>query len=104
MGAVAGRLADGIVLTSDNPRHEAPESIIEEIRAGIVCATPVLIEPDRRRAIAFALREAQPGDVVVIAGKGHETTQQFGDTTVHFDDREVVANELRRLGRSRTAS
>jgi UDP-N-acetylmuramoyl-L-alanyl-D-glutamate--2,6-diaminopimelate ligase len=100
MGAIASRLADAIVLTSDNPRTESPEAIIDEIRAGIVCSTPLTVEPDRRKAIALALDQAHRGDVVIVAGKGHETIQQFADASVHFDDREVVAYELRRLGRA----
>jgi UDP-N-acetylmuramoyl-L-alanyl-D-glutamate--2,6-diaminopimelate ligase len=99
MGAIASRLADAIVLTSDNPRGESPTAIIEEIRAGIVCATPVAIEPNRRAAIAFALGEARRGDVIIVAGKGHESTQEFSDRVERFDDREVVEREIRRLGR-----
>lgn len=94
MGAVAGRYADEVVLTSDNPRSEDPLAVIEEIRAGLVCATPVHVEPDRRRAIIDAIAFAGTGDVVVVAGKGHETTQQFADRVVHFDDREVVRDAI----------
>lgn len=109
MGQVAAELADGVVLTNDNPRSEDPLAIIAEIRAGMPSDARVVVEPDRRRAIALALRQAQPGDVVVIAGKGHETTQRFADREVHFDDREVVAEELGRMsrtsgGRGRVAS
>jgi UDP-N-acetylmuramoyl-L-alanyl-D-glutamate--2,6-diaminopimelate ligase len=101
MGAVAGRYADEVFLTSDNPRSEDPVAITEEIRAGLICATPVHVELDRRRAIIDAIVAAHPGDVVVVAGKGHETTQQFADRVVHFDDREVVrdAIALLRAGR-----
>lgn len=98
MGAIAAEFADGIVLTSDNPRGEDPEAIIGEIRAGVEPKARVVVEPDRRRAIALALSQARPGDVVVIAGKGHETTQQFADRTIRFDDREVVREEFARLG------
>jgi UDP-N-acetylmuramoyl-L-alanyl-D-glutamate--2,6-diaminopimelate ligase len=99
MGAIASRLADAIVLTSDNPRSESPLAIIEEIRAGATGATPLTVEPNRREAIARALRDARRGDVVVVAGKGHETTQEFSNGVEHFDDREVVAREIERLGR-----
>jgi UDP-N-acetylmuramoyl-L-alanyl-D-glutamate--2,6-diaminopimelate ligase len=94
MGEVASRLADRVVLTSDNPRGEDPEAIIDAVRRGINEPSSVLIEPDRRKAIQLALTEARPGDVVVIAGKGHETTQTIGDEVVPFDDRQVAAELL----------
>jgi UDP-N-acetylmuramoyl-L-alanyl-D-glutamate--2,6-diaminopimelate ligase len=99
MGEVATRLADDVILTSDNPRSEDPEAIIEDIRAGIPSGArvTVAVEPDRRRAIGQALAEAGPGDVVVIAGKGHETTQTIGDTVRPFDDREVARAALAAL-------
>jgi UDP-N-acetylmuramoyl-L-alanyl-D-glutamate--2,6-diaminopimelate ligase len=97
MGAVAGQFADEVYLTSDNPRSEDPQAIIEEIRAGLNCATPVHVELDRRRAIIDAIAAARHGDVVVVAGKGHETTQQFADRSVHFDDREVVRDAIAML-------
>jgi len=89
MGAAAAT-ADRVVLTSDNPRSEDPGAIIEAVRAGIPPATDLTVEPDRRSAIALALAEARPGDVVLIAGKGHETTQVVGDRVLPFDDREVA--------------
>ncbi len=100
MGAVAARLADLAVATSDNPRGEDPLAIIAEILEGLSAAARehVLVEPDRRAAIALALREARAGDAVVIAGKGHETYQILGPTTIRFDDREVAAEELAGLG------
>jgi UDP-N-acetylmuramoyl-L-alanyl-D-glutamate--2,6-diaminopimelate ligase len=94
MARVAQELADRIFITSDNPRSENPEKIIDEILAGLddrgrsVC----YIDPDRRRAIANAICQAQDGDVVLIAGKGHETYQVIGEDKIHFDDVEV-ANE-----------
>ncbi|MGD0219447.1 MAG: UDP-N-acetylmuramyl-tripeptide synthetase, partial [Acidimicrobiales bacterium] len=100
MGAVASRLADVVVLTTDNPRSEDPETIIEEIRAGMSGPAKLVVEPNRRTAIAGALRAARPGDVVVVAGKGHETTQEFADVTLRFDDREVVRAELEWIGRA----
>ncbi|MGH6691290.1 MAG: UDP-N-acetylmuramoyl-L-alanyl-D-glutamate--2,6-diaminopimelate ligase, partial [Gammaproteobacteria bacterium] len=90
MGEVVARLADDVILTSDNPRSEDPQAIIDDIRAGVPAGTgaTVAVEPDRRRAIERAVVEARPGDVVVIAGKGHETTQTLGDAVRPFDDRE----------------
>ena len=93
MGEVVARLADLAVVTSDNPRSEEPGSIIKEILLGMKQASP-MVEADREAAIAAAIRQAAPGDLVVIAGKGHETTQTFADRTVHFDDREVARRVL----------
>lgn len=95
MGEVAARLADRVVITSDNPRSEDPQSIIDAILAGVPddYRQRVVTESDRRRAIAAALSEACPDDVVVIAGKGHETTQTIGADVFDFDDR-VVARSL----------
>jgi UDP-N-acetylmuramoyl-L-alanyl-D-glutamate--2,6-diaminopimelate ligase len=98
MGAIASRLADVVVLTNDNPRSEDPHQIVEDIRAGMSGRAEVVVELDRRKAILEALRAARPGDVVVVAGKGHETTQEFADRSIPFDDREVVRDELDRLG------
>jgi UDP-N-acetylmuramoyl-L-alanyl-D-glutamate--2,6-diaminopimelate ligase len=94
MGEVAARLADVVVLTSDNPRSEDPVSVVEAVRAGATGSAKVLVEVDRRAAIALALGEARPGDVVVVAGKGHETTQTIGDRVLPFDDRDVVRELL----------
>jgi UDP-N-acetylmuramoyl-L-alanyl-D-glutamate--2,6-diaminopimelate ligase len=94
MGEVASRLADRVVLTSDNPRGEDPVSIIEAIQTGIKDPSSVQIQPDRRHAIAAAVGDARAGDVVVIAGKGHETTQTIGDDVVPFDDRQVATELL----------
>jgi UDP-N-acetylmuramoyl-L-alanyl-D-glutamate--2,6-diaminopimelate ligase len=94
MGEVASRLADVAVLTSDNPRSEDPAAIIDAVRAGVRRPEVLTVEPDRRAAIALALAAARPGDVVVLAGKGHETTQVAGGTTVPFDDRAVAAEIL----------
>ena len=96
MGAIASRLADVPIVTSDNPRSEEPEAIIEEILAGMEPGAQV--DPDRRAAIARALELAEPGDVVVIAGKGDEQGQEFeAGRKVPFDDREVAREALRRL-------
>ena len=99
MGEVASRLADLAVLTSDNPRSEDPLAILEAVRAGARRAEVVRVEPDRRAAIRLALAQARPGDVVVVAGKGHETTQVLATGPVPFDDRVVVQEELARLAK-----
>ena len=96
MGSIASELADLAIVTSDNPRSEEPDAIIGEIVAG--AAGEIEVEPYRREAIARAIDAAQEGDVVVIAGKGHEQGQQFADRTVPFDDRDVAREALRRLG------
>jgi len=94
MGRIATTLADFTVITSDNPRSEDPLAIIREIEAGAV-GTRFETEPDRRRAIERGIALARPGDVVVIAGKGHETYQILRDRTVEFDDRQVAREILR---------
>ncbi len=95
MGRAAARAADLTVITSDNPRSEEPHAIVEAIERGVraVHGARYRVEVDRRAAIGIALGDAQAGDVVVIAGKGHETYQEFADHTVDFDDR-AVAREL----------
>ena len=95
MGDVVARLADSAIVTSDNPRSEDPQAIIDEILAGM--SGDPEDEPDREAAIGSALERAGEGDVVVIAGKGHEQGQEFADRIVPFDDREVVRETLRRL-------
>lgn len=98
MGRLASRLADVVVVTSDNPRTEDPEAIIGEILAGIdpvdLDGERVHVEPDRRLAIRTAIGLACPGDVVLIAGKGHEDYQILGTDRIHFDDREEAAAAL----------
>ncbi|NLG84888.1 MAG: UDP-N-acetylmuramoyl-L-alanyl-D-glutamate--2,6-diaminopimelate ligase [Firmicutes bacterium] len=98
MGKVAARYADLIFLTSDNPRSEDPMKIIAEIEPGVVeggrSPGEYEIIPDRARAIRAAVARAETGDLVVVAGKGHETYQIFADRTIHFDDREVAAQAL----------
>ncbi len=90
MGTIAQRLSDRIIVSSDNPRTEDPESIIDDIMEGIDTSTNVYREPDRRQAIELALSNAGRDDVILIAGKGHETYQVIGDTRIHFNDREIV--------------
>ena len=95
--ACLGQGADHVVVTSDNPRGEPPASIIDEVVAGIPAETPPTVVEDRAEAIRAAFAEAAPGDIVVIAGKGHETTQTIGDAIVDFDDRQVARTALEEL-------
>lgn len=99
MGAVASRLSDVVIVTSDNPRSEPPEAILEEIQRGMNGGRKAERHAivDRREAIARALEMARPGDAVVIAGKGHETYQVLRDRTIPFDDRQVARDVLSRL-------
>ncbi len=96
MGRAADRGADLVVVTSDNPRQEDPRSIIDEVLVGVDRTDDLLVEVDRRRAVEAAVTRAEPGDLVVVAGKGHETTQDLGDRVIDFDDRQVAAEALRR--------
>ncbi len=103
MGEVAARLADRVVLTADNSRNEDTGAIIEAVKEGFDRASPrrarsLVIEPDRRRAITTALGAASVGDVVVVAGKGHETTLTIGRSVTDFDDRVVARDALAALG------
>lgn len=95
MGKIAGSLSDLAIVTSDNPRTENPERIIDDIVAGIPRESTVIRESDRRKAIHAALRQAQPGDVVVVAGKGHEDYQVIGKEKIHFNDREIIEEFIR---------
>jgi UDP-N-acetylmuramoyl-L-alanyl-D-glutamate--2,6-diaminopimelate ligase len=94
MGAAAARLSDACVVTSDNPRSEDPSAIIREIESGMGGRGHLSI-PDRAEAIAHAVRNALSGDIILVAGKGHETTQQFADQTIDFDDRKHASKALR---------
>jgi UDP-N-acetylmuramoyl-L-alanyl-D-glutamate--2,6-diaminopimelate ligase len=102
MGAVAGRLSDVIVITSDNPRSEDPARIIEEIQRGITPDTrradgqSITAIVDRHQAIDTAVESAMPGDIVLIAGKGHEKYQVIGSQTLPFDDVDIAASALGR--------
>ena len=95
MGAIAARLADQVVVTSDNPRTEDPAQILADVVAGIPAGTALVVEADRARAIAAAIAAAAPTDLVLIAGKGHEDYQILGTTKIHFDDREEAEKALR---------
>jgi UDP-N-acetylmuramoyl-L-alanyl-D-glutamate--2,6-diaminopimelate ligase len=99
MGMAAGELSDFVVLTSDNPRSEDPLDIINDALVGLGrFDTPYIAEPDRAKAIRRALEEAREGDVVLIAGKGHEPYQVLKNRTIHFDDRETAREILGDLG------
>lgn len=99
MGEAAGRGSDFVVLTSDNPRSEDPVSIINDALVGLQKTGVVYrIEPDRRKAIALAIREASPGDIILLAGKGHEKVQVTREGSVPFDDVEVAREALRATG------
>jgi UDP-N-acetylmuramoyl-L-alanyl-D-glutamate--2,6-diaminopimelate ligase len=100
MGQVAGEGSDLVVVTSDNPRSEDPLAIIEEILVGVKeTSVESLVDVDRRAAIEAAIRAARAGDIVLLAGKGHEKTQTFAEGAVHFDDVEEAENMLREMGR-----
>ncbi len=98
MGEISGRIADFTIITSDNPRTEDPKQIIEDIETGIknLNSAYITIE-DRRKAIKYSIENAKPKDIIVLSGKGHETYQIFKDKTIHFDEREVVAEILEQL-------
>jgi UDP-N-acetylmuramoyl-L-alanyl-D-glutamate--2,6-diaminopimelate ligase len=104
MGMAAAELSDYVVLTSDNPRSEDPLAIMNDAMVGVRrYDTQYLAEPDRERAIKKAIESAAPGDVVILAGKGHETYQVLKDGPIPFDDREVARRVLRSFGYARTA-
>jgi UDP-N-acetylmuramoyl-L-alanyl-D-glutamate--2,6-diaminopimelate ligase len=99
MGQAAGELSDLVILTSDNPRSEEPLQIMNDVLVGLRRTnTRTIVEPDRALAIRKAIEEANAGDIVILAGKGHETYQIFRDRTIHFDDREVAREALRSFG------
>ncbi len=100
MGWAASSVADVVVVTSDNPRDEDPDAIMAAIVDGATGGSQVLVEPDRRSAIAAAFSRASAGDVVVIAGKGHEVGQTIGERTLPFDDKTVALEVLESLGRA----
>lgn len=97
MGAVAEKFSDCVVLTTDNPRQEDPDEIIRQSLAGFKNPARVVVEPDRRQAIEKAIDLALPNDILLIAGKGHETYQVFAHKTIEFDDRKVVHEVCEKL-------
>ena len=101
MGGIAAKHSDFVVVTSDNPRTEEPVAIINEILSGMAgTTTPFRVIENRRDAIYWALENAKPGDVLILAGKGHETYQIFGKEKRHFDEREVIADYFMNAERS----
>jgi UDP-N-acetylmuramoyl-L-alanyl-D-glutamate--2,6-diaminopimelate ligase len=100
MGAVAARVADDVIVTSDNPRSEEPERIVAEVLKGAEGAAGARVRAivDRAAAIAAAIDDCEEGDVLLIAGKGHETYQILADRTIDFDDREVARRALASRG------
>jgi UDP-N-acetylmuramoyl-L-alanyl-D-glutamate--2,6-diaminopimelate ligase len=105
MGEAAGLLSDLVVLTSDNPRSEDPLRIINDVIVGLQKKSAKFkVETDREKALAIAMKEARPGDIVLLAGKGHETYQILRDGAIEFDDREKARAILRRMGFSKRRS
>jgi UDP-N-acetylmuramoyl-L-alanyl-D-glutamate--2,6-diaminopimelate ligase len=98
MGRIASEKSNVTVVTSDNPRTEDPATIMEEVLTGVLKGREVIAQVDRHEAIRTALSLARKGDVVLIAGKGHENYQVVGTTKHHFDDREEVMNFIREKG------
>jgi UDP-N-acetylmuramoyl-L-alanyl-D-glutamate--2,6-diaminopimelate ligase len=99
MGEAAGRGSDFVVITSDNPRSEDPTAIINDAKSGVErTSTEFVVEPDRRKAIDLALHRARPGDIVLIAGKGHEKTQTTREGVAAFDDAQVAQELLNEMG------
>jgi len=98
MGRIAEEYADRVVLTNDNPRHESPVDIIEEILTGMVYPDKAYVERDRRQAIETVIQNASSQDVILIAGKGHENYQQIGDQKRPFSDMAEVQLQLKRFG------
>ena len=97
MGEVSGKYADLTVITSDNPRFEEPEAIIEDIKTGISRTDGKHIDiVDRKEAIKYVIEHGEPGDIIVLAGKGHEDYQLVGKEVLSFDDRVVAREELER--------
>jgi UDP-N-acetylmuramoyl-L-alanyl-D-glutamate--2,6-diaminopimelate ligase len=106
MGETAAQLADSVIITADNSRSESTDQIIASIVEGVQRvssprASSIIVEPDRRIAISAALRSAAPGDIVLLAGKGHETVQIIGESTTPFDDRVVAFEEWKQLEAAR---
>jgi UDP-N-acetylmuramoyl-L-alanyl-D-glutamate--2,6-diaminopimelate ligase len=97
MAKVAEEMADYVIVTSDNPRTENPQEIINEITAGFSGSTPVVTEPDRKKAVELAIKNANKDDIVLIAGKGHEKYQIIGTEKIEFSDRKVTEECLQKV-------
>jgi UDP-N-acetylmuramoyl-L-alanyl-D-glutamate--2,6-diaminopimelate ligase len=94
MGRIGAELSDLVIITSDNPRTEDPQKIIDDIVSGLPEGSSYEVEPDRERAIEKAIQASDEGDLIVVAGKGHEDYQILGTRKIHFDDREIVRKLL----------
>ena len=102
MGEVSGRLADLTIITSDNPRNEEPQAIIEDIKIGISKTQGKYVEiPDRKEAIRYAIEHGEPGDIIILAGKGHEDYQEIKGKKYPMDERVLIADILARQMRKR---
>lgn len=98
MGRLAVENSDKVIVSSDNPRSEDPEEIIKDVMVGIEGSdVPVETIADREEAVRHAIMTAQPGDMILLAGKGHETYQVLKDETIHLDEREIVADAIKNL-------
>ena len=95
MGRITSSMSDITIITSDNPRSEDPQTIINDITPGVVPGANISIETDRRKAIRMGLEYAGAGDVVLVAGKGHENYQVIGNVKAHLDDREEIEKFIR---------
>ena len=105
MGEVSGRLADFTIITSDNPRDEEPRAIMEDIKTGIQKTDGAYIEiPDRQEAIRYAITHGEPGDIIVLAGKGHEDYQEIEGVQYPMDERVLIAEILEEEGIKRYRS
>ena len=92
-------MADLTIITSDNPRDEDPQAIIDDIKIGMAKTDGKYVEiPDRKEAIAYAIHHGEPGDIIVLAGKGHEDYQEINGVRHHFLDREVIEETVKELG------
>ena len=99
MGEVSGKLADLTIITSDNPRDEEPQAIIDDIKIGMAKTDGKYVEiPDRKEAIAYAIDHGQPGDIIVLAGKGHEDYQEIKGVKYPMDERDLIADILKERG------
>lgn len=98
MGKLAEENSDKVIVTSDNPRSEDPDEIIKDVLEGMKDSkVPVEAIADRAKAVEHAILTAQPGDMILLAGKGHETYQVLKDKTIHLDEREIVADTIKKL-------
>ena len=98
MGRISSNLADITIITSDNPRSESPEEIIKDVQKGVLSATKTIVQVDRKEAIHHAVQIAEPHDIIVLAGKGHETYQIVRDIKMPFDEKKIAKDALKKYG------